>query len=1651
MGDGNQSSIRDFGEEPENPGTETETEGTEIGVTNIDYTVESDADGEPYPVVNVFGRTRDREARHVRVLGFEPYFYVPEDQAEGIDEKEERVTRTEDGYESIEGDDLVRVYTRIPADVGEVRESYHHYEADILFPNRFRIDKGVKSGIRIPPEYDGDEVIEIDESEVEPCDVNAPARTGIIDIEVEDRHGFPENGEESIICLTAWDSFEDEYDVFVFDADAPDEVDGARVHSYETEEEMLDEFLSYVEEKDFDLFSGWNFNDFDAPYLIDRLDVLDLDSARLSRLNEVWHSDWGGPTVKGRTTFDLLYAYQRMKFTELESYRLDAIAEEELGESKVHYTGKIGDLWHDDTERLLEYNKIDVELCVRIDEKVDIIDFFRELSRFVGCSLEDSTTPSDVVDIYVLRKAHGEFVLPSKGGGSGEEYAGGEVFEPITGIRENVAVLDLACFTGDTEVVTPDGVVDIKRMSEGDEVYTLNPETFEVEVEEIIETHEYDNKYGEIHHVSGNTHDFKVTENHRFLVSNERGWDSQSPEDFDFMEYRDVPGSDRFAFPNHEAVEGETRDVFELWRDAEEGYVALYSDRDLRSVRHDLPDEVCDSVELIHGSSGRLKLEKTGKYLVPLETYRKHREAVETAADEVVLKRGRQHRGVPTEFDFDDWLRLIGWYVTEGSARRKDDEGVHRVTLHQKGDERDEIRDLLDRMSLNYSVDSRGFNLSNRTLHDWLTQNCGSGSENKRLPDFVFDLDSSHLNILLETLVKGDGTPSERTGNVDKFWTASDRLKDDVVRLGVRCGHKPTVKKQTDGTWYVSFGKRGSFNKSVNASVEEHDGKVYCVTAENNHVVLAGREGKFQWVGQSLYPMSMVSINASPETKAGDEYDGDTYEAPNGVEFRKDIEGLTKTIVTELLEERQKKKDARDEHEYGSPEYNKFDNQQSAIKVVMNCFSGDTDVVTEDGVRNIKDIETGEYVYSVDPETKQVEFKEVVETYEYDYSGEMVDIETRHTDFSVTPNHKMLVETESGTEFVEAGDLNDYTNYQIPTGDPIDGEKPEKFSLLEEGKAENVFIYADGHGTSFKKSIGEASKKLEYESNRKAYRCSLGHIRENPVVADEADEILLQRGARQSTVPHEFDIEDWLRLVGWYVTEGSVYEIKQIEDLRTRRESLIHEIHPKEYETTKRGRSKKIQFAQIDGDGRDSIRSLLERMGMNPLSEERQISVTNAVIADWLVENCGSGSENKRLPDFVFSLDSSLLEVLFDTLIQGDGDTHSGIRYSTKSDRLKDDMVRLAVHLGYKPMVSRDSGVWRIRFSRNKGSFRMHRNGSISRSQDGKVYCVTVEDNHTVLAGRDGKFQWVGQSYYGVAGYPRFRLYDREMGSAVTATGRRVIEHTRDTIQEMGYDVIYGDTDSTLVELGSDREFDEIIETGEVIEEKVNESYDDLARDEFNASADTHRWEIEFEKLYRRFFQAGKKKRYAGHLTWNEGKEVDEIDITGFEYKRSDVAQVTKDVQEEVIRRIVTGEEFDSVAEYLRDVIDEFKEGDFSYDYIGIPGGIGQKLDAYDTDTAQVKGAKYANENLGTNFTSGSKPKRLYIKRVKPSDDGQQYPPTDVVCFEYEEQIPDEFVVDWDKMLQKTLEEPISRILEALDWSWSEVESGQEQTGLGEF
>lgn len=800
--------------------------GISVSITQVEY---SNTPGGP--LIHIFGRESDGTPRHLQVTGFRPYFYASVDQVKKNPlppqvTPDMSVVRT-----SIKGDPVVRLYTGKPTDVREVRDRFQHFEADIPFATRFMIDTQITGGVISPG-------LLADYREILPGDVYAPARVCMLDIECEDQRGFPEPGRDAIICITCWDSYLDRYETFLFlpEQQEPDVsrlaqespkasgcFDPAKhtLHTYFSEPEMLKGFAAYIKNTDPDILSGWNFMEFDLPYLVHRMEALSLSPTLLSRLE----GQIERLALRGRATFDLLLAYRKMHGTQKESYRLDAVAEAEVGETKVRYKGTISDLWKSDPCLLVEYNYKDVELCVAINEKNRIIEFYREIARYVGCPLDRTLNSSNVIDIFVLRKAHDRYVLPSKGYAPAEEFEGATVFDPSRGVKENVVVLDL----------------------------------------------------------------------------------------------------------------------------------------------------------------------------------------------------------------------------------------------------------------------------------------------------------------------------------------------------------------------------------------------------------------------KSLYPMAMMTINASPETK---DPHGE-LRAPNGVRFRKIPDGLTRSIISDLLNERDEKKQRRNTYPFGSDEYILYDMQQNVLKVIMN-------------------------------------------------------------------------------------------------------------------------------------------------------------------------------------------------------------------------------------------------------------------------------------------------------------------------------------------------------------------------------------------------------------------------TYYGVSGYTRFRLYDREIGSAITSVGRAIIEHTRSVIESRGSRVIYGDTDSCMVAL-PDLDLDATIRKAREIESALNASYSDFSRRELNA--DTHYFSIKFEKVYRRFFQAGKKKRYAGHLVWKEGSEVDEIDIVGFEIRRSDYPQITKVVQGKVMELILTGQGYEAAKQYLGGVIRNFRAGRYTLDEIGIPGGIGKDLADYQTDDAHVRGAKYSNTHLKMEFVKGSKPKRVYIRNVT-----SKYQKTDVLCFEYGDQVPPEFQVDWEMMMEKTVKQPISRIIEALGWDWADVDPSRTtlaQWGIG--
>lgn len=302
---------------------------------------------------------------------------------------------------------------------------------------------------------------------------------------------------------------------------------------------------------------------------------------------------------------------------------------------------------------------------------------------------------------------------------------------------------------------------------------------------------------------------------------------------------------------------------------------------------------------------------------------------------------------------------------------------------------------------------------------------------------------------------------------------------------------------------------------------------------------------------------------------------------------------------------------------------------------------------------------------------------------------------------------------------------------------------------------------------------------------------------------------------------------------------------------------------------------------------------------------------------------------------------------------------------------------------------------------------------------------------------RQYALKFVINSVYGVMGHEKFPLYDKDIAASTTTVGRDSIDWAVEKAEELGYEVIYGDTDSIMISMGEDVTIEQAVDKAKALEEQINNTYDDYAEkydvdtSRFDGVDRDHFFEIEFEKLYKRFFMINSKKKYAGLIRWKEGKRVEDTDFAQFG-KRSDMSQLSRDVVEKVIEMILYDKSKEEIQEYITEVCNNIKNEEYSLDYIGIPSKMKKEPDEYKTDRPIVRAVKHSNKHHSESFVAGDKPKYLYVNSTP-----RGVPTTDVVA--YDQVPPGDYRIDYDTMVQKDVQQKLRRILNVMDYDWNEM------------
>jgi len=223
-----------------------------------------------------------------------------------------------------------------------------------------------------------------------------------------------------------------------------------------TEHDLLAKFLTGWQTLDLDIVTGWNIEFFDIPYLVNRIKKL-LGGNEVKKLSpwniitekkvEFRNKQNQSYNIVGITVLDYYQLYRKFMFGNQESYKLDYIAQIELGEKKIDYSeyGNLLELYKNNYQKFIEYNIHDCVLVDKLDDKLKFIEQVMAFAYDAKVNYNDTMTTVRSWDViihnYLLER---NIVIPQfKHNSSNEALVGGYVKEPKIGLSKWVTSFDL--------------------------------------------------------------------------------------------------------------------------------------------------------------------------------------------------------------------------------------------------------------------------------------------------------------------------------------------------------------------------------------------------------------------------------------------------------------------------------------------------------------------------------------------------------------------------------------------------------------------------------------------------------------------------------------------------------------------------------------------------------------------------------------------------------------------------------------------------------------------------------------------------------------------------------------------------------------------------------------------------------------------------------------------------------------------------------------------------------------------------------------------------------------------------------------------------------------------------------------------------------
>ncbi|CAL2036593.1 unnamed protein product [Caenorhabditis brenneri] len=211
-------------------------------------------------------------------------------------------------------------------------------------------------------------------------------------------------------------------------------------------------------------------------------------------------------------------------------------------------------------------------------------------------------------------------------------------------------------------------------------------------------------------------------------------------------------------------------------------------------------------------------------------------------------------------------------------------------------------------------------------------------------------------------------------------------------------------------------------------------------------------------------------------------------------------------------------------------------------------------------------------------------------------------------------------------------------------------------------------------------------------------------------------------------------------------------------------------------------------------------------------------------------------------------------------------------------------------------------------------------------------------------------------SMYGCLGFQYSRFYAKPLAALVTAKGREILMHSKDLVEKMGYSVVYGDTDSIMINTNS-MDLVAAKKLGSEIKKAVNKCHRLL--------------ELDLDGVFKRMLLL-KKKKYAA-LTINPDTKVEAKELKGLDIVRRDWSQLAKETGTAVVDKILDAsltrdEMISAIDDLLRDIRQKLDSGTVPLEMFQISKQLTRNPEQYSDVKAQSHAAVAQRLNKSGKF-----------------------------------------------------------------------------------